>query len=154
MNRKIRVGSRGSRLALIQAESVIVLLKPANPELEMELKKVRTTGDRDRSTHLDQIGVDVFVKELEEALLDGRIDLAVHSLKDVPTDIPKGLGLVAVAERDDPRDVLVAKAQLGDLPPGARIGTGSLRRMVQLAKIRPDLEACGLFGQCIGRGSF
>ncbi len=146
MRAKIIVGSRGSRLALIQTESVVNRLKLIHPELEISIKKLVTTGDRDRLTHLDRIGVDVFVKELEEALLDGKIDLAVHSLKDVPTDIPPGLSLIAVTERDDPRDVLVAKAQLDDLSPGSRIGTGSLRRTIQVAQIRPDLITCGIRG--------
>ncbi|MCX6003425.1 MAG: hydroxymethylbilane synthase [Chloroflexi bacterium] len=140
MRTKIVVGSRGSRLALIQAESVVNRLKFIHPDLEISIKKIVTAGDRDHHTQLDRIGVDVFVKELEEALLDGRIDLAVHSLKDVPTDIPQGLGLIAVTERDDPRDVLVAKAPLYDLIPG------SLRRTLQVAQIRPDLETCSIRG--------
>ncbi len=140
------VGTRGSRLALIQTESVVNKLKLIHPDIEISMRKIVTAGDRDRLTHLDRIGTDVFVKELEEALLDGRIDLAVHSLKDVPTDIPQGLGLIAVTERDDPRDVLVAKARLSDLPPGSRIGTGSLRRTIQVAQIRPDLETCSIRG--------
>lgn len=146
MRTKIVVGSRGSRLALIQTESVVNRLKFMHPDLEISIRKIVTAGDRDHHTQLDQIGVDVFVKELEEALLGGRIDLAVHSLKDVPTDIPQGLGLIAVTERDDPRDVLVAKARLYDLIPGSRIGTGSLRRTLQVAQIRPDLETCSIRG--------
>jgi hydroxymethylbilane synthase len=146
MRTKIVVGSRGSRLALIQTESVVSKLRAKRPDLEISIRKIITAGDRDRHTHLDRIGVDVFVKELEEALLDGSIDLAVHSLKDVPTDIPKGLGLIAVTERDDPRDVLAAKARLDALPPGSRIGTGSLRRTIQVAQIRPDLETCSIRG--------
>jgi hydroxymethylbilane synthase len=143
---KIIIGTRGSRLALIQTESVLDRLKLIHPGLEIVVRKIVTAGDRDRRTHLDRIGTDVFVKELEEALLDGRIDLAVHSLKDVPTDIPPGLALIAVAERDDPRDVLVAKALLNDLPSGSRIGTGGLRRTIQIAKIRPDIETCNIRG--------
>jgi hydroxymethylbilane synthase len=88
MKRKITAGSRGSRLALIQTESVVALIKQTKPGREIEIKKIITTGDHDRWTHLDRMGADAYVKELEEALLDGRIDLAVHSLKDVPTDIP------------------------------------------------------------------
>ena len=95
---------------------------------------------------LNRIGVDVFVKELEDALLDGRINLAVHSLKDVPTDIPQGLRLIAVIERDDPRDVLVANTGIDDLPSGSRIGTGSLRRTLQVTQIRSDLETCSIRG--------
>ncbi len=146
MKTKIVVGTRGSKLALIQTESVVSKLKLMHPDLEISIKKIVTAGDRDLLTHLDRIGVDVFVKELEEALLDGRIDFAVHSLKDVPTDIPQGLGLIAVTEREDPRDVLVAKASFDDLPPGSHIGTGSLRRTIQVAQVRPDLETCGIRG--------
>lgn len=146
MRTKIVVGTRGSRLALIQTESVANKLKLIHPDLEISIRKVVTAGDRDRLTHLDRIGTDVFVKELEEALLDGSIDFAVHSLKDVPTDIPQGLELIAVDEREDPRDVLVAKAILADLPAGSRIGTGSLRRTIQIARLRPDLETCSIRG--------
>ena len=146
MRTRIVVGSRGSRLALVQIESVIAKIREANPHLEVSLRKIVTAGDRDRHTKLDRIGVAVFVKELEEALLDGRIDLAVHSLKDVPTEVPQGLSLLAVAERLDPRDALVAKSKLNALTPGSRIGTGSLRRAVQLAQFRPDLEVCSIRG--------
>lgn len=146
MRMRIVAGSRGSRLALAQTESVIARLKQRNPSLEVSLKKITTTGDRDRRTRLDRIGVAVFVKELEQALLDGRIDLAVHSLKDVPTEVPQGLCLLAVTERADPRDTLVAKSRLDELAPGSRIGTGSLRRAIQLARFRPDLEVCSIRG--------
>jgi len=147
MIRKLIVGSRGSRLALIQAESVVSKLKKANPDCEISISKVVTQGDRDRRTSLDRKGgVGVFIKELEEALLNDRIDLAVHSLKDVPSEIPQGLRLLAVTERLDPRDVLVAKAKLEKLSSGARIGTGSLRRAVQLHQYRSDLEVCSIRG--------
>ena len=139
---KIIVGSRGSKLALIQAESVVAKIREANPHLEISLRKIVTSGDRNRRVQLDRIGVAVFVKELEEALLDGRIDIAVHSLKDVPTALPQGLCLLAVTERLDPRDVLISRSgKLDELPPGSRIGTGSLRRTVQLSSYRPDLRA-------------
>ncbi len=144
--RRIVVGSRGSRLALIQTESVIAKIREANPYLEVSLRKIVTTGDRDRHTQMDRIGVAVFVKELEQALLDGRIDLAVHSLKDVPSEVPSELRLLAVTERIDPRDALVAKSKLSDLAPGSRIGTGSLRRTVQLTQFRSDLEVCSIRG--------
>jgi hydroxymethylbilane synthase len=146
MRTKIVVGSRRSRLALLQTESVASRLKLIHPHLEVSVRKIVTAGDRDRLTHLDRIGTDVFIKELEEALLDGRIDLAVHSLKDVPTDVRQGLALIAVTERDDPRDILVARTRLGDLPAGSVIGTGSLRRTIQVGRIRPDLETCGIRG--------
>jgi len=143
----IIVGSRGSKLALIQAESVAARIRELNPHLKISLIKIVTKGDRNRHTQLDQIaGVGVFVKELEEALLDNRIDIAVHSLKDVPTDIPPGLRLLAVTERLDPRDVLVSASRLDKLTSGSRIGTGSLRRAVQLTQYRPDLEVSSIRG--------
>jgi hydroxymethylbilane synthase len=141
MRRKLTIGSRGSQLALIQAESVAARIREANPHLEVSLKKIITAGDRNRRTRLDRIGVAIFVKELEEALLDGRIDIAVHSLKDVPTDIPEGLCLLAVTERLDPRDALISRnGRLDELASGAKIGTGSLRRTAQLSSYRPDLQ--------------
>ncbi len=162
MKRKIVVGSRGSKLALIQAESVVAKLRKANPSLEVNISTIVTEGDRNRQTRFDQMdGIGVFVKELEEALLDGRIDLAVHSLKDMPTEIPQGLHLAAVTERLDPRDVLVSRAgRLDELPAGSRIGTGSFRRRVQLTTYRPDLEVCHIRGNVntrldkVSRGEF
>ena len=162
MKRKIVVGSRGSKLALIQAESVVAKIRKANPSLEVNISQIVTKGDRNRQTRFDQMdGVGVFVKELEEALLDGRIDLAVHSLKDMPTEIPQGLHLAAVTERLDPRDVLVSRAgRLDELPAGSRIGTGSFRRRVQLTTYRPDLEVCHIRGNVntrldkVSRGEF
>jgi hydroxymethylbilane synthase len=121
-------------------------IRAANPDLEVRLKKISTTGDRDSHTQLDRMGVGIFVKELEQALLDGRIDLAVHSLKDLPTEVPQGLALIAVTERLDPRDALVAKAKLKEITPGSKIGTGSLRRAVQLNNYRPDLEVRSIRG--------
>ncbi len=144
---RIVTGSRGSKLALIQAESVAARIREVNPKLEVSLSKIITKGDRNRHTQLDNVaGVGVFVKELEGALLDNRIDIAVHSLKDVPTDIPLDLRLLAVTERLDPRDVLVSKSRLDELAPGSRIGTGSLRRTVQLTQYRPDLKVCSIRG--------
>ncbi len=148
MRTKIVVGSRGSKLALIQAESVAAKIREVNPHLEVSISKIVTKGDRNSHSQLNRMaGVGVFVKELEEALLDDRIDVAVHSLKDMPTQIPQGLYLAAVTKRLDPRDVLVSRAKrLHELTPGSRIGTGSLRRAVQLASYRPDLEACSIRG--------
>jgi hydroxymethylbilane synthase len=143
---RIVVGSRGSRLALAQADSVMAAIREVNPHLELVLKKIVTAGDRDRHTRLDRMGIAIFVKELEEALLDGGIDLAVHSLKDIPVELPPGLHLPAVMARLDPRDALVAGSKLDDLAPGARIGTGSLRRAAQLLNYRPDLQVCSLRG--------
>ncbi len=148
MSRSIVVGSRGSKLALIQAESVVAKIRETNQDIEVSISQIVTKGDRNRHVHLDQMAsIGVFVKELEEALLDGRIDLAVHSLKDMPTEIPSGLYLAAVAERLDPRDVLVSRGErLVELASGAKVGTGSLRRAIQLSVCRPDLEACGIRG--------
>jgi hydroxymethylbilane synthase len=140
--KRIVVGSRGSRLALIQTESVLSQMKEMRPELQFTLTRITTEGDRARHLSSDRLpGVGVFVKELESALLDGRIDMAVHSLKDMPTEIAPGLSLAAVAKRLDPRDVLVSsKGKLGQLAPGSCIGTGSLRRKAQLLHLRPDLR--------------
>jgi len=148
MRAKIIAGSRGSRLALIQTESVAAGLSKRNPGVEVSISKITTRGDHDRHVPLEQMaGTGVFVKELESALLAGRIDLAVHSLKDVPTEIPPGLCLRAVTERLDPSDVLVSRdGRLDELPSGAQIGTGSLRRAAQLAQYRPDLEIRGIRG--------
>ena len=146
--RKITIGTRGSKLAVIQAEWVLTKLREADPGLEASLVKITTGGDRDSGTALDKFARQgVFVKELEKALIDGEIDLAVHSLKDLPTEIPYGLFLAAVTARLDPRDVLISRAgKLAGLAPGSKIGTGSLRRSVQLFALRPDLEICGIRG--------
>lgn len=147
MTRRLVAGTRASRLAMIQTESVVARLKEAFPSSEVTVSQVTTAGDRDRLTPLHRMaGIGVFVKELEEALLDRRIDFAVHSLKDVPTVMPDGLALVAVTERLDPRDALVAAVPLADLPAGARIGTDSLRRTIQLKEVRPDLEIVSIRG--------
>ncbi len=147
MKTKIVIGTRGSQLAIVQAESVAIRLKELHPGLEVNLLKMLTEGDRNRRVNLEQTGsVGIFVKALEEALLEGTIDLAVHSLKDLPTELPDRLCLAAVIQREDPRDVLVAGAKLCDLPPGSVIGTGSLRRSVQLKSIRSDLEVRGIRG--------
>jgi hydroxymethylbilane synthase len=139
MSKRIIVGSRGSRLALLQTESIIAKIKEANPHLEVSLRKIVTTGDR--SHRIGRMGTAMFVKELEEALLDGRIDIAVHSLKDLPTELPPGLCLLAVTERLDPRDALVANLSLKELASSSKIGTSSLRRRTQLISYRPDLMA-------------
>ncbi len=148
MSRRIIVGSRGSKLALIQAESVVARIREVNPGIEIGISRVVTAGDRNRHLQLDQVaGIGIFVKELEAALLNSRIDLAVHSLKDMPTQIPSGLCLAAVTARLDPRDVLVSRGKrLQELASGARIGSGSLRRAVQLSACRPDLEVCSIRG--------
>jgi hydroxymethylbilane synthase len=139
VRKRLVVGSRGSRLALLQTESVIARIKEANPDIEVSISKITTAGDRDQ--RIGGTDTAMFVKELEEALLEGRIDIAVHSLKDMPTELPPGLCLLAVTERLDPRDALVARAGLNELASGSRIGTSSLRRTVQLINYRPDLQA-------------
>jgi hydroxymethylbilane synthase len=141
MSRRIIVGSRGSRLALIQTGEVVARIREINPGLEVEVSKISTTGDRDHRSLPGVMDTAIFVRELEEALLDGRIDIAVHSLKDLPTELPPRLCLMAVTERLDPRDALVANSGLNELAAGARIGTSSLRRTVQLMSYRPDLQA-------------
>src|SRR4030065_2411472 len=147
--RKITIGTRGSRLAVIQAQWVVTKLREATPELEANLVKITTRGDRDSGTALDKFaGQGVFVKELEKALIDGEIDLALHSLKGMPTEFPRGFFLAATTARLDPRDVLISRAgKSAELAPGSMIGTGSHRRAVQLRAFRPDLETCG------GRGN-
>ena len=142
MRQEIVVGSRGSKLAMIQARGVLAALQEAHPTLRFSLIQIVTQGDREPQVPLDRLEErGAFVKELEEALLDHRIDLAVHSLKDMPVDLPSGLCLAAVTARLDPRDALVAlKGKLAELAPGATIGTGSLRRAMQLRNCRPDLK--------------
>src|SRR5271165_2945687 len=131
------IASRGSQLALWQARWVAAQLTAAGHECRIEI--IKTTGDKITSVPLAQVGgKGLFTKEIEEALLDGRADLAVHSLKDLPTELPAGLALAAVPERQDARDALVGK-RLRDLPAGARVGTSSLRRAAQLRRLRPDL---------------
>lgn len=145
----LRIGTRASALARWQAEHVSALLKntPGAPEPEMVL--IRTQGDRIQDVPLSQVqGKAFFTKEIEEALLNRTVDLAVHSLKDLATEMPPGLELGAVLEREDPRDVLIAPEPLAleDLPRGARVGTSSLRRRAFLARLRPDLTLAELRG--------
>ncbi len=146
--KEIRIGTRGSKLATIQTEWLLATLKEISPELKVRLVKITTRGDKYGTTSLDKLaGQGIFVKELEKALLDGKIDLAVHSLKDMPTEIPHGLMLGAITARLDPRDILVSRAgNLAKLAPGSKIGTGSHRRAVQLRAIRPDLRICDMRG--------
>ena len=131
------IASRGSQLALWQARWVQQQLAQSGHESRIEI--IKTTGDRITDVPLAQVGgKGLFTKEIEEALLDGRADLAVHSLKDLPTELPAGLGLAAVPAREDPRDALVGR-RLKHLPVGAKVGTSSLRRAAQLRQARPDL---------------
>lgn len=146
--REINVGTRGSKLAVIQTEWLLAKLREASPELKARLVKITTKGDRYNTTALDKFaGQGIFVKELEKALFDREIDLAAHSLKDLPTEIPDGLMLGAITARLDPRDVLVSRAgSIAELVPGSKIGTGSHRRAVQLHSLRPDLNVCNIRG--------
>jgi hydroxymethylbilane synthase len=144
---RLVLATRRSALALAQAEAVAAALRASGHEVE--LLPLVTTGDRRSRAPGSASAADVtglFVKELEEALLAGDADLAVHSAKDLPTDLPPGLAVLAVPERADPRDVLVAPGGLEDLPPGSRIGTGSPRRREQLREVRPDLIAVDVRG--------
>ena len=143
---KIRIGSRGSLLALWQAEHVKARLEALGHEAAIHV--ITTTGDRVQDRRLEAVGgKGAFLKEIEEALLAREVDLAVHSLKDVPTALPDGLGLIAMLERADPRDALVSSGpRLGDLPAGSRVGTTSLRRQAVLRQVRPDVVVSDLRG--------
>jgi hydroxymethylbilane synthase len=143
-----RIGTRGSTLALWQANHVKKLLE-ASGSVQAEIITIKTSGDQDQESSISQIGTKgVFIKELEEALLDQRIDLAVHSMKDVPTQIPEGLTIAAILKRDEVRDCLVSKFghKLAKLPRSARVGTSSVRRRAQLLRNRPDLDVRELRG--------
>ncbi len=148
--RPLRIGTRGSPLALAQVRLAIRRLHEARPGLrEPEIVVIKTTGDRVQDRPLAEIGgKGLFAKEIETALLDGAIDCAVHSLKDLETRLPAGLVVAAVLERADPRDALIAPGikSLADLPQGARVATGSIRRAAQLRALRPDLEMAPLRG--------
>jgi hydroxymethylbilane synthase len=138
---KLRIGTRGSQLALWQAHHVAGLLRGAGNEVEIEV--IKTTGDRLQEVTFAEVGTKgMFTQEIEEALAAGRVDLAVHSLKDLPTELPSGFVLAAVPKRADARDVFVSEkyGRLADLPLGARVGTSSLRRRALLRAMRPDLE--------------
>ncbi|KPK00398.1 MAG: hypothetical protein AMK71_08390 [Nitrospira bacterium SG8_35_4] len=147
---KIIIATRGSKLALWQAEWIKSQIKNIHPDMEVELNKIKTTGDKILDVPLAQVGgKGLFVKEIEEAMLRGEADLAVHSMKDVPTDLPEGLHLSAICKREDPRDAFIAGPGISsfhDLPQGARVGTSSLRRMCQLLNKRPDIKITQLRG--------
>ena len=146
---RLRLGTRGSALALAQADEVVTLLEVASPGLAVEVVPIETSGDRAgaaRGSGGDPGDKSRFVKEIEQALLAGEVDLAVHSAKDLPGDLPPGLAIVGVPARADPGDVLVGAESLEALPEGAVVGTGSLRRRAQLHAARPDLEIRDLRG--------
>ena len=147
----LRIASRGSELALWQSRAVQSALTAADPALQVEIDVIKTTGDRIQDVPLARIGdKGLFTKELDAALLSGAADLAVHSLKDVPTRLPDGLALAAVTTREDPRDVVILppgrRGGLYYLKSGAKVGTSSLRRRAQLQGLRPDLDIADLRG--------
>src|SRR5438477_12544583 len=137
----LRIGSRGSQLARWQANHIADRLRAHGHSVEIEI--IKTTGDRLQEVTFAQVGSKgMFTKEIEDALAAGRVDLAVHSLKDLPTELPAGFEIAAITERQDPRDAFCSRkyASIQVLPQGARVGTSSLRRQAQLKAIRPDLE--------------
>jgi hydroxymethylbilane synthase len=144
---KLRIGSRGSQLALWQANHVAAVLREQGHTVEIEV--IKTTGDKITSVALAKVGTKgMFTKEIEEALHDHRVDLAVHSLKDVPTELEHEFELAAIMKREDPRDAFISVkfSSLDELPRGAKVGTSSLRRQCQLKAVRPDLEVFPLRG--------
>ena len=146
---KIRIGTRKSKLALWQSEWVKEQIEKKFPDVEVELIKIVTKGDKILDVPLAKIGdKGLFTKEIEDAMLKGEVDIAVHSLKDVPSRLPEGLKLIAFSDREDPRDALLScgKYTLDTLPQGAVVGTSSLRRKAQLRILRPDLEIRDLRG--------
>lgn len=147
---KVIVGTRGSKLALIQTNWVIDELSKNFQNINFEVKIIKTKGDLIQNVSLDKIGdKGLFVKEIEQQLLDKEIDMAVHSMKDMPSSLPEGLKFASIPKREDPRDVLILKdgyKSIDDLPQGAKIGTGSKRRKFQLLKQRPDLNIAPIRG--------
>src|SRR6185369_2763876 len=144
---RLRIGSRGSQLALWQANYIKALLQGCGHEVEIEF--IHTTGDKITDVALAKVGTKgMFTKEIEEALAEGRVDLAVHSLKDLPTELVEGFSLAAITQREDPHDVFCSSrfSNIEGLPHGARVGTSSLRRQAQLMALRPDLEIHPLRG--------
>ena len=145
----IRIGTRGSKLALRQSEWIKKQLEMRHSGIRVDLVKIKTTGDKILDTPLSKIGgKGLFVKEIEEALLESRVDVAVHSMKDVPAQLPKDLMLSTFPPREDPSDALIAEGEcrLDQLPKGAKVGTSSLRRGAQLLHFRPDLKLVSLRG--------
>ena len=147
MNPMIRIGSRESQLAVLQAELVKQQLEAKGYKDSIEIVTMKTTGDRILDRNLDQIGgKGLFVKELDQALLDGKIDLAVHSLKDMPMEVLEDFPILAYTKREDPRDVLIYKPQKEGIPEHGLIGTSSKRRMIQLEKLYPTCKFAGIRG--------
>ena len=144
----IKIGSRGSPLALRQNEEVLSLLRPLYPEVDFQVVTVRTQGDINQDAPLAELGLGIFVNEIERQLLDGQFDMAIHSLKDMPTKLPEELTLGAIVRRQDPRDVLINRwsCSLSQLPEGARIGTSSPRRQAQLKSLCPQATVLPIRG--------
>jgi len=143
----LRIGSRGSKLALWQSNHIAALLRAQGNTVEIQI--IQTTGDKITDVALAKVGTKgMFTKEIEEALAEGEVDLAVHSLKDLPTELPPGFEIAAIPERENPLDAFLSAgfASIEALPPGARVGTSSLRRQAQLMALRPDLDIHPLRG--------
>lgn len=147
-HRKVTIGSRASPLSVAQTEEVLSHLRPHFPDVDFDVVPISTGGDRRKDAPLVSLGRGTFVKEIELALLNGEIDLAIHSAKDLPAPLPEGLALAGTVPRRDPRDALVDRWELPleELPAGARIGTSSPRRIAQLKALRPDVEALPIRG--------
>ncbi|GAQ25317.1 porphobilinogen deaminase [Tepidanaerobacter syntrophicus] len=148
MKKIVKVGSRQSQLALVQTKLIISQLKEHFPQWDFELITVKTTGDKFLNSNMYELGKGAFVKEIEEALLYGAIDMAVHSLKDVPQDLPEGLEISAITRREDPRDVFISAdgRRFSELDTGAKIGTSSMRRICELNKLRQDIQCVQIRG--------
>ncbi len=143
------IGSRSSKLAMVQAQYILSLIKKFYPAVDVKIKTIKTTGDKITDVALSKIGdKGLFTKEIEDALLRREIDLAVHSMKDLPTELPRGLKIAAVTKREDPREALVSEEAwtISALPEGCRVGTSSLRRRAQLLHLRSDLKILDLRG--------
>ena len=149
VRKSIIIGSRGSKLALYQTELVVQELKRIYPDVDLHIRKISTMGDRTDKTPIDKIGGQgIFIKELEKALLAGEINMAVHSLKDIPTELGSEFALAAVGMRIDARDAFISRSgrKLSELPERSSVGTGSPRRAVQLKSFRRDIQVCPLRG--------
>lgn len=147
--KRLIIGTRGSKLACTQTQWVADQLKNSHARLSLEIKVIQTAGDRDQIAPLPAIGgKGLFTQELDQQLIDGEIDCAVHSMKDLPTELPEGIAILAVPEREKPHDALLSRENVRflELPRGAKVGTGSVRRMAQLLRIRRDLEYADIRG--------
>ena len=152
MVRKLRVGSRESKLAVVQSQIIIDCIKKHHPDLEIEFITMKTTGDKILDKALDKIGgKGLFVKELDKALIENKIDIAIHSLKDMPMEVNKELPIIAYSKREDPRDVLILPKDNLELNPDRPIGCSSLRRTLQIKKLYPDMQIKPIRGNVLTR---